>query len=530
MNDTVKEIVSILDAGRPELQVAAAQILGELRVKDPAVVKALAAAAPRSHVLGRYVLEAFQRIGTPEALRVVVRLLAENDGLLDQAVHVLAEAGHAAHAAIADAFADAPSDRRLRMLSVLARSPSKESVRPFVQALVAGETCDQAAHLLTAAAATIPEPVAKALREALTQVLAQPLPESSIAALIGVVARIDPAGARAMLMHHVDAKSPAPVRVAALRALVGQKLTAAQSKAFLADLEDPAQAAVHEALREVLSALPEWPEGVAVQLKRLLQSRNPEQRLFALRALRSDGSIELVKLALKLRDHDDARFRAAAEDILAASKHAVEPLLRLLQLAKDQGEGERLAGLLTRLGAAMPPKQLRGLAERAIKLLPQKPMVADQLIAVTLAVAGPKLAPFYAERALRWRRTRRFAEALHVLAKLAAAQLLDGEGRYQLAVTRFLQEAGRPGAEGTQPGNAAMGFFTVLLRDGFPLFERLKKDASMPPDQQLRLATYFADTVGPERRFGQELLQHLAQRHKGRTGDEARHALRAVGI
>jgi hypothetical protein len=36
--------------------------------------------------------------------------------------------------------------------------------------------------------------------------------------------------------------------------------------------------------------------------------------------------------------------------------------------------------------------------------------------------------------------------------------------------------------------------------------------------------------VGAERRFGTDLLQHLAQRTKGRAGDEARLALRTAGI
>ena len=42
MNEIFKTITNLLEAGKPELQVAAAQILGELRVKDPNVVRALA--------------------------------------------------------------------------------------------------------------------------------------------------------------------------------------------------------------------------------------------------------------------------------------------------------------------------------------------------------------------------------------------------------------------------------------------------------------------------------------------------------
>jgi len=67
------------------------------------------------------------------------------------------------------------------------------------------------------------------------------------------------------------------------------------------------------------------------------------------------------------------------------------------------------------------------------------------------------------------------------------------------------------------------------VRAGFPVFERLRKEAAVTPDLLLRIATHFASAVGPERRFASDLLQHLATRTKGRAGEEARVALRAVG-
>lgn len=529
MNDTVKAIVGILDTGRPELQVAASQILGELGLKDPLVVRSLQAAVGRSNVLGRFAIEALARIGTTDALRVVVHTLIEHEGLIDQAMHLLTESGMAAHQAIAEAVDSAPADRRLKLLTVLSRSLSREVVGPFVRALATPEVSAGAARLLHEVAAHSSEAVRKALREALVHAMKEPLPDASVASMIGVLAVADASGAKAMLMQHAGDKSPLPIRLAALAALRGQELTAVQAKAFLQLLEDPLHQPVHEAVRDVLTAQPVWPEGTEAQLQKLLASRQVEQRLFALKALRTHASAETVKIALKLRDHDDPRFRAAAEDVLATSKHAVEPLLRLLQLARDPVEAGRLSGLLVRQAPHIAPKTAKTIAERATKLLAQKPLVADHLADVALAAGGPKLVPFFLDRAIRWRKQKHFPEALHVLARLAQKDLLDGEGRYQLAVTRLLQDAVRPGAEGATPGNAAMGFFTVLLRDGFSLLDRVKKDATLAPEQQLKLASYFAQTVGAERRFGQELLLHLAQRHKGRTGEEAKLALRVAG-
>ena len=529
MNDTVKAIVSILDTGRPELQVAAAQILGELGIKEPAAVKSLSAATARSHVLARFAIEALARIGTAEALRVVVRSLVEHEGLVDQASHLLGESGVASHPAIVEAVDAAPADRRLRLLQVLARLLTKDTVQAFVRAMAEPELSAQVAKLVLDAAPTMTEPVRKSLREGLLAAMKEPMPDAAVASVIGVLAVIDAGGAKTMLLHHVGDKSALPIRLAALAALRGQELTVVQVKAFLAQLEDTAQQPVHDAVRDVLASMSVWPDGLDAPLEKMLASRNVEQRLFALRALRGHASAETVKVALKLRDHEDSRFRAAAEELLSSSKLAVEPLLRQLQLARDPVEASALSGLLVRLAAHIQPKLAKSIAERATKLLSQKALVADHLQDVALAAGGQKLVPFLLDRALRWRKARRFPEALHVLARLAAKDMLDVEGHYQLAVTRLMQDTVRPGGDGAAPGNAAMGFFTVLLRDGFPLFERVKKDTTLPPEQQLKLASYFSQTVGAERRFGQDLLLHIAQRHKGRMGEEAKLALRIAG-
>ena len=530
MNDTVKEIVGILDAGRPELQIAAAQILGELRVKDPTVIRALSNALGRSNVLGRYVIEALGRFGTQEALRIVVRALCEHDSLADQALHLLNEVGHAAHAPVSDAFVEAQPERRLRLLQVLARSPSKDSIKPFVQSLLTPENCLVAARMIVEGAGRLTAPLQKVLHEAIAHALEQPLPDVCVVAALEVAAKIDPTGARALLEKFSGEGASASVRAAAWRGMAGQKLTAAQVKSLLTQLEDVEQKQAHDAIRDLLSLQTDWPDGLAPVMKRLLAARHPEQRLFAMRVLRTPPMPEIIKLALKLRDHEDARFRAAAEDVLGANPLAIEPLLRLLQTCKVPAEGRRLALLIVKHAPAMPAKSVRAIAERSIKLMHAHSIAGDFFCDIALALGGQKLLPFFLDKAVRWRRTKRYPEALHLLAKLATANLLDNEGRFQLALARYLQDSLRGPVEGAAPGNAAMGFFAQILRDGFALFERLKKETSLEPDQLLRLATYFAETVGPERRFGQELLQHLAGKNRGRAGDEARMALRTAGL
>ncbi|MBK8101456.1 MAG: hypothetical protein IPK26_30615 [Planctomycetes bacterium] len=530
MNDTVKAIVEILESGRPELQVAAAQILGELRPKDAVVAKALEVGAGRSHVLGRYALEALSKLGTLDAQRAVVRCLWQHDALADQASHVLADQGAAAHAVLAEGFDQAPAEKRARFLPILGRHVDKEAIPVFLQALRTPDLAGDAGRVVIAAAAQQFGPsLQKSLRDGLIDDLEQSLPETCLVQILAVLGKIDPAGSRVVLQRFV-ASGPAPVRIAALRGMVGSKLAAPQVKELLDLLEDPQQKSVHEVIREVLTSLPEWPAGLNGLLKRLLVARQPEQRLFALRVLKGSGGAEMAKVALKYLTHEDPRFREAAAAALATNTAAIEPVAKLLLAGKDDGLAPVCAGILVAHKAHFPPKLVRAFADKSVKSMAAHSAAGDAMFDVVVQIDGAKIAPQMLAHAARLRRSRRYAEALHLLAKLATTPHLDQEGRYQLAVTRLLHDMTRPAFDGGAPGNPTMGFFAVLAREGFPLVERLRKESMLTPEGLLRLAIYFAGTVGPERRFGSELLQHLATRVKGHAAQEARLALRQSGI
>lgn len=528
MNDTLKLIVGLLEGGKPELQVAAAQVLGELRAKEPPVLRALLAAQRRSPVLGRFCLEAMAKIQTHEALEAIAHSLVDGDPLAEHAAHLLAEAGAVAHGVLAARFSAAEGEGGVRILTVLSRQPGKDAVPVFVRALLTPDLSAHAARILTANSTVPAAGFGKLLREGLQKHLDGALPEACLANVLTVLAKLDADGSKVLLVRHAQAPYSAVVRSAAFRALRGTALTAAQLRTMLELLEDANEKDVHDAVREVLSSLPEVPEGALPVMKRLLAARQPEQRLFALRMLRTAGGAGLAKFALKWLDHEDERFRVAAADALAHNRQASDLVLRLLVTTRHAALADAAAAILLRQVEHLTPKFLHGLAEKAIKSLATNVRLADQLLDVVLAAPGTKLVPFLVEAAVRMRRAGRRGEPMHLLARTATTQPGDAEVRYQLALTKLLADAAS-NAESTAPGNPTMGFFAALVRDGFPLFERLRKENSATPELLLRIATHFSNGVGAERRFGTDLLQHLATRTRGRAGDEAKVALRAVG-
>jgi|694.fasta_scaffold140139_2 hypothetical protein len=529
MNDTLKTIVGLLDTGRPELQVAAAQILGELHVKDASAVRALAQGLRRSPVLARFCIDALAKIATPEAVELVATAAIDADPLGEHAAHLVVDLGAPAQQVLAAAYGLAGIDARKRILALLGKHPTKEAGPVLVQALLAPETAEHAARLVTGARDHLEPAVGKAMATALARHLHEPLPDLCLAQIVSVLALLDPEGSRPAVVGLTQPAAPASVRAAAFRALRGSKLSAAQVRTMMDLLEDPAQRAVHDAVREVLAALPEVPEALLPVLKRLLAARAAEQRLFALRMLRGAGGSDVAKVAIKLLDHEDERFRAAAADALAGNRQAIEPLAKIVTGSKDPQVASAAAGILVRQGSALSPKFVRALAEKAIRVLVDDARTADLLLDVVFASAGPKIAPFLVERCIRIRRVHRSADALHVLARLTTLAPQDDEVRYQLAVTKLLHDASLPATEASAPGSSAMGFVASLLRAGYPLLGRLCKEPAVTPELLLKVANHFRGAVGPEQRFAVDLLQHLAKRTKGRAADDAKVALRSVG-
>lgn len=529
MNETIKAIVGLLEEGKPELQVAAAQVLGELKPKDPAAIEALGDGPDRSPVLGRFCLDSLAKIANPAALAKLAEAVVEHEVLSDHAAQLLGEIGAPAHGVLAKIYPQAIGEQRARILTVLARELGEESLTVFAEALLSPELCDMAAELIEAAEEQFSPAVGKLLKEQIHARLDENTSPQALARVLGVLASVDANGAKTLFLKHIDPETAPVVRAAAFRALRGVKLTANQIKAMMASLEDKSQKDVHEAIREVLVQAPELPNGMVPSLKRLLASRQPEQRLFAARMLRTSGGAELAKSFLKLLDHDDERFRKAAAEGLSNNKQAVEPLLKLMQSTKNPELSQTCGQILVRLSEHMTQKLQKACVDKAVKLLGTNVRLGDMLLDLALHAGGPKIVTFIVEKAVRMRRAHKSAEALHVLARVAASGHGDDETHYHIALTKLLVAADEAEAEGA-PGNSTMGFFAVLIRNGFPLFDRMKRESAVKPDMMLRVATHFASQVGAERRFGTEMLQHLAQRTKGRAGDEARLALRGAGL
>ncbi len=537
MDQTLKALVRYLEEGKPELKIAATQVLGELAPKDAAVAKALAERLSREEsFLTPFVLEALGRIHTPESVAVLVERLHVGGTVAERVTHLLTHMGGGVVKALAPMFDGADAELRDRILSIVGGQRDKDAVQFLLKALLHHDPAisEKAREVMAVQVDEFGEKERAAVKSGLDKALAankvSSLTPVAIADAVGVLGRLDAAGSRATLLRFATPKHEGIVRQAALRALEDVALTPAQAATVVSYVKEDDMTHVVRPAMQVLDGRTEWNASAGDTLGRLLDSDSEERALFALRALRGRRTEAMANHCLKFLFDDEAEFQRAAAEALAANSAALKPLLKALQGERSVDRARLLSRPLAALAAKLTAAQLKSLIEKTAKLVTAgEPMGDVYLSVVAAAPDGPGQ---LVDKAVRLRRARRVDEALTLMIRLAQLDRLPDEGRYQIGVARLMADAAesRP-AERKEAGDATMGYFAHLIRADFPLFERLKKEGQLRPEDLLRVGRHFAEGVAQERRVGGQLLHLVAQKHgKQRVGEEAKLMLRTEGL
>lgn len=537
MNDTLKSIVRVLDEGTPELKVAASQILGELAPQDIAVVEALEGhLSLGDNTLNRYILQALAQIGSGPAIRALVGRLRDGGSTADLVRHLLSSIGGDVCEALASTFAEEDSALQAQMVQILGHYSAPEAIQALVSASLGAdeELSRTARNLVLDRLPEVPQDEQKAHREAIYKILKsnQELAPFSLANGLRIVAAINVTQSRPTLLKYAHPEYPPVVRRAALFGLEQASLTSAQADGVLSYLEDADVVNVVKPALVALRGHTDWSKTGITTLRGLLSSRREEMKLFALEALQDVQTEEVAKIYMAQMHSAKADVQAAAVQALGKNPKALAGLLKSFSTERNATKASTLLQALIPHKERIKPAQIKTMAEKCGKQLADASPLGEVILDLLLA-AGPELATeCLVDKAMRLRRARKLTESLRILIQLAKAQVLDIEGRYQLALARLIKDndEGRAGII-SQTGDATMGFIAGLVRDSFPVLERLKKESMLHPEDLLRVGRHFSGGIGPEQKFGAEMLEYVAKKHaKAKAGEEALMMIRSEGL
>jgi HEAT repeat protein len=534
-----KKLAALLASEATERQIAAAIVVGELGLRDPALVAGLVALAGSGVApLQRHAAEALGRLASPKALPALLPLLASRDeGVRRAAAGAVSELGEAALPALRARLAEAQGDERRAVEEALARGGGKAGLGALLAGLD-GENVDEARAATLAARQRIKDADARARRGYATEVKhflglkkTRSSPAATVAALRLLGFLEDEAAVPLLLAHAASARGAPDVREEALIALrfLGAAKAPASSKASAAKkvaLAAEKVAAVAESAPlptarvalYTLACLP-LPGALAKRLGKLAAHPEAERaRLAAERLAQMPGAEASQALGRLLLDTRERAVAEAAATALATRPDAGAVLSRALL---DAADGDRV-GLLAKL---LRP-QLRALDGKAVRAL------RDAAVA---RLSEGKPAPLW-EPLLQSARDADPAAAAQAL-RAAAAKLRKAKPERALAALRLL---GR-GAEATPDDgyawatlelatgrrDEAFTIFGQLAERGFDLAAALRKDRALDAETRYQIGFHFADRRHPA---GEEILTAVAEA-AGRTkvGQMARAKLRSSG-
>jgi hypothetical protein len=537
MDKTLQTICGMLQSPDGMRRCAAAMVIAELRPKQDAVVKALGATLKDANqLLTRYVLEAFEVLGTKAVVPYVLPLLDAPDVETKlRAAAIIARSGGDNVASLRSQFEKANPQQKRVLVDILARIHNREAMQLILDVLfdpdfeLVKEACQAVRRHIGDAEPkdrlALHRQVAKLMTSARVKKNDRAL--TSCLLLIGYIGAPD---ARKILLKYSTSRNLGYIRRNALIGLKGLQYTGAavnqiarQMFKYLGEADYP------NVVQNSLDIIEKLPLGKAYdsQWRKLLRSKHPSVRAFAARKLAAADNAAGNRLMLSLLAHPDLQVSEIAAGALARHKGATKLLLAALARERKADATWRLAKILKPHSEAIDKKTLKKFAALAARALEAGDRRHEALLYL-LRNSDTKLADdVFRQVGLKHKKRKKWAKAVECLRQIARSESFDNELRFELSLCNLKQSAHDLAPHLRAEDHALRGFQTLLQDKNFKLFDRLKKEKVLAAPDLHYAGFHFSEGTGEELKFGRKLLEYVAKRWpKTKEGKAAKNKLK----
>lgn len=536
MDRTIQKISSLLQSPDGMRRCAAAMVLGELAPKDAAVVRSLGEALKNANqLLTRYILEAFESLGSRAAVPYVLPLLdAEDVETKLRAAGIIARAGGAMVGELKKQFDKANPAQKRVLVDILARIHSREAMQLILDLLfdpdfeLVKEGCQAVRRHITDATPkdrlTLHKQTVKFMQSARAKKNDRVL--TSCLLLVGYIGAPD---ARNILLKYSTPRNLGYIRRNALIGLTGLQLTGAAANATARQMFKclgESDAAIVQLALDIIEKLP-LTGSLDGQWRRLLKSKHANVRSFSARKLAANDNPATNRLMMALLAHTDTQVSEIAAGALARHKKATKLLLGALSRERKAETAWRLAKILKPHSASVDKpsrKKFAALAGRDLEAGNPR----HEALFYFLRNIDPKCVDVVlADVGMEFKKAKKWGKAVECLKQLARAESFDRELRFELSVCS-LKQSGKDLAPHLRADDQALRGFQVLLPDkSFKLLDRLKKQKPLDASDLFYVGFHFSEGTGEEQKFGRQLLEYVAKRWPGtKDGKAAKNKLK----
>ncbi|MHB8878544.1 MAG: HEAT repeat domain-containing protein, partial [Myxococcaceae bacterium] len=359
--DAVKRIADLLAEESPRKRIAAAVVLGELEVKDPAVVsKLVEMARDPVDAFAEAAVEALGRIGSKKALPVLLESLLRGKELARLSAQAIAALGPEVLPELRSQLAGAAPELRAALSQLLPAVGGRLSMEMTLEGLLGQpfDAVNRVALSVRQEVKSAPEAERRSIRTQVEKFLEKKKTQEDEPALRGalkILGYLELGEATDTLLSYLTPKQPTPVRVEAATALRFALGQAASKKALrkLIDLLGDPDPLVARSARDTLTVLKLGPE-LSDEVAELAGSKDLEVALLAIGRLGAMGGKLAQKTLVPIaRGADRPRAEAAAKAV--ASLEGGESLLaEALAGAREEVGAQVLSEVLTPIAAKLP--------------------------------------------------------------------------------------------------------------------------------------------------------------------------------
>ncbi|MBI5507430.1 MAG: HEAT repeat domain-containing protein [Deltaproteobacteria bacterium] len=511
------QVATLLHSEAPEKQVAAAIVLGELKVKSAAVTKGLLAMLDSPiPAVRRHGLDAFTQLGAAKAVEQIFPLLTSRDNdVREAAVRALASVGPEVVGKVKARLRSAAAEEKRALEHVLAELGGKEALATILANLNAGDE-DTAKSVALAVRHQVkdadPKTRASYHKEILRFLKSAKAAENRAAVLaaVKIVGFLEqPNTAPLLLRYATQTKWGMGVREEAITALRFVKPSKAEQNKIGAALLALAQGDDASLARAALLSLGHLAlsPALAAELGELATHPDLERARFAIEQLGNQESTEGLQALVGVVAVQDRTRAELAGDMLKKRPEAAPLLARALEKVEDPERAWLLQKILRPHAGRLSPKERLRLVENAVdKLAAGKRGWEAQLQAVKdadpNAVAGA-----LRELVSGFMKAKKEHKAVMVARVLCRSDQASADDRFLCAALELA--TGRLDTHPTSRSrDPALKSLAQLAASGFDVAKAAKASKLLSPEVLYYAGFHFVEEGHP---LGEELLADVVK-------------------
>ena len=537
MDNTLQEILTLIEKGTVEQRCAALLVLGALKVSSAAVVKTVGALLNGPNpVLKDYALRYFEEVQPKSNIAQLVKMLDDGDKeIQDRAVRSLSGAGQAALEPLLKGLANGSRVWQLNAARVLCQVRGKTALKGLLQLLASGTdesnriVCDLMTPVLREMDAKEQESFYGDVETFASRLDSKEQRPAAVSAmrLLGQLGRPQ---ARRWLFKFIGAEQQPAVRahalVSLLRCLREQELRKDEYAKLFPILEEPQATEATRLALDLLDAH-ELPDDSRALLAKLMQSPHSDVQKFALRKMGDVGTPATVRTLVEQLGDPDYRRRDVAASSLRKIPDARAALIKELISCQDASKAWSIAELLPSFEGKWRQDILDAFWKRLQAAIDDEERIQTAFLHVLRRADAEFAYQKLAEHGAKLVKAKKFKESVGFLLPLKDFPEVKPENKFHLALAQLKLHSHTLATNRQHP---AVELLTDLYRgSAYPVFETLKKEKGLAPEDLFALGFSFVERSGQERSLGIDLLEHVAATFpRNKIGKSAKNKLKLV--